>query len=123
MIYYILTLELSQSVGNGVITKHPPEMPIKNFEFANAVPLAARFPAKASYLFSSDYPEHRTVCDLQANTLGLFIVSARMGTILEAEPFVELLPILLMDHRGQVVSDTHSIANFLDPVDCIDRVK
>lgn len=123
MTYYVLTLELGLSVGNGVITAHPAGMPIKNFEFSKAAPLAERFPSGASYAFSPDYPEHRAVCDLQANTLGLFVVSGRMREILAAELLIEYLPIRLLNHRGETVSDTHSIANFLDPVDCIDRAK
>ncbi len=117
---HVLALELDPAVGNGVITDHPPGMTIDNFEFSEALRLADRFPSRPTYAFSADYPEHRAVCDLQANTLGFFVVSARLRKTLSVEPFVEHLEIRLANHRGEVGSDSHTIANFLNPVDCID---
>lgn len=123
MHFHVLTLDLGAALGNGVITAHPAGMPIKNFEFSKAQPLAQRFPAGATYAFSADYPDHRTVCDLQANTLGLFFVSKGLQEILLLESHLECLPVRIANHRGEIVSPGHSIANFLDPVDCVDRAR
>jgi len=118
--YHVLTIDGSAATGNAIIGAHPPGMPIKNFEFARAQPLGARFPSGASYTFSADYPDARAVCDLQSNTLGLFIVSEALRREFAIESAVELLPLRLLDHRGDVVSETHALANFLRPVDCVD---
>jgi hypothetical protein len=101
------------------LSKHP-DHGIEGFEFRQGKSLAARFPAGAEYAMDPDYPDRRTLYDLQPNAMAVLVVSAAFRALLEGDAQVELLPIRILDHRGKVASADHCIVNPLGFVDCID---
>ena len=105
------------------IDDHPEDLPFKSFHFRKGKPLMPKISEPLVYKFSKEKPEGRELVDLQYNTLGLFIVSENFKKILEGKANIEFIPIQLIDHRGNVASDTHCLANILDLRDVIDKEK
>lgn len=84
--------------------------------------LAKRFAKGARLVFDASY-KGRKLVDLQTNAWGGFVVSPRLREILAEEPRIEFLPVAIADHKGKVVTTDYCLANFLSPVDCVDRSK
>lgn len=60
--------------------------------------------------------------DFISNTLGYYIVSARLRELLEEAAGVEIefLPVRIINHKGRVASEEYSVANVIGTLDCVD---
>jgi hypothetical protein len=97
-----------------------PDHGIEGYQFRTGAPLADRYAGPADYAMDADYPDRRTLYDVQPNSLGLLIASDGFARALPPDPNLELLPIRILDHRGKVVGASYWIVHPLGFVDCID---
>lgn len=118
--HYVLALDASPEMMAARISDHPETIGIPSYEFGAGKSLLHRFPKGARYRFSDELPDNRNLFDLQSNGLGVPVISSRLADMLGREKGVELLQIVLVNHRGEVAAGRYSLLNLLEPVDCVD---
>lgn len=74
----------------------------------------------AKYPMSREHPG-MGVPDCVNNAFGLFMISAKLKALLEAEAGLEaeFIPIVILNHKGRVASNEHVIANPIGSIDCV----
>jgi hypothetical protein len=107
--------------GGAVIQKFPDGSP-PQFAYFEARPLAPTFPDPAVMRFSEDFPKETNVLDSVASDLSVPIVSEKVRVVLDrvAPGECEFLPIVLVNHDGEVATKGHAILNPLRTADLID---
>jgi hypothetical protein len=102
-----------------VLEDFPKDYPIKKYKFLKGSRMAVSMEEPLILPFSDAHPDGRKLIDLQHTSLGLKFVSARLRDLLNEEGAIEFIPVVLINHSGQVASEEYTIANFLDAYDCI----
>jgi hypothetical protein len=107
--------------GGAVIQKLPDGSP-PLFEFFEARALGSAFPSPAPMRFSDRFRPQTRVLDSVASDLSIPIVSGRLRAVLDrvAPGQCEFLPVVLLDHEGEVASPDHAIVNPLRTAELID---
>lgn len=72
---------------------------------------------------TADRPKDTVLPDNVYNTDYLTVVSRRLADFLVAcgEKSIELLPLVILDHKRKPVTDEYLVVNAIDPLDCVDR--
>ncbi|RKG95068.1 hypothetical protein D7V97_37875 [Corallococcus sp. CA053C] len=103
------------------IDETPPEIEDKDFLLDEGRPASSWFPAEVVFDFSP--VGGLKPVDSVPNTLGLYIVSEKLRSILESASGArfEFLPVKLRNHKRKLLSEPYFVANLLDVVACVDR--
>jgi len=111
----------NKRVANGCVLNDLKGVP-KIFQLRKGISRLAGFGEDAVYKMKPDRERDMIVPDSVFNTELLIVASARLKDYFEKLniPWVEYLPITLLDHKGKPVKDPCYIINALDPVDCLD---
>jgi len=109
------------SRGGGYIDSYPDGSPT-GWKWHEGMPLSGAYPKDASIEFSGNFPKDRELRDFQPNMLHALIASPRALAILAEHevPGLELLPIAVKDHSGEVVGPGYAFVNPLGGQDAID---
>jgi len=123
MEYFILSM-FSEEEGGAIIESLPKNGP-SEWKYLEGCSLKKQFPVKASIKYSSNYPENRMLHDFVKNILRVLIVSSKVIDLIQKKGGnnVEVLPIELLDHREEIVSDSYGILNLIGSQDIVDMEK
>jgi hypothetical protein len=121
MNFFVLT---TYAMDGGLIEMYPDKSPA-GWRFDKGQSLIKEFPRNAAVQFSDNYPDARKVYDFQPNTLDALIISARVRKLLESLEITnaEYLPVVVKDHKSQIVGEDYAILNLLGGEDAIDMEK
>ena len=94
-----------------------------NFEIHEGQSRLVDWPADASAAMDPNFPKDIGLADSLDGT-GFVLLSNKVRALLEGRigGRVEYLPIKVINHKGRVASEEHSILNPLEVVDCIDPI-
>ena len=123
MEFFVMALALNEAEGVATIHEPPENLPFKSFRFHKGKPLKQLVKEPLKFHFSEDHPRGEKLVDLQHNIRGLFIVSEKLAGILDGHANIGFIPAEIFDHAGELASDTHCIANFLDVCDYVGHEK
>jgi hypothetical protein len=92
-------------------------------ELRNGVSREEGFPPDAALHMDPAHKKDTKLGDQIYNVDGLYVVSVKLRTMIDcAKPAnLEWLPVTIFDHKGNVASGDHAIANPVDVIDCIDQ--
>ncbi|MEM9378336.1 MAG: DUF1629 domain-containing protein [Planctomycetota bacterium] len=91
-------------------------------DLAYSLPRAHDFPSAARFAMDPDFPHDTLLADRLVNLSGLVVASERIANYLRSKelPFVEYLPVSVVDHRGRDVGEPYFIVHPVEPVECLD---
>lgn len=92
----------------------------KTWKLTEAVSMYEDFPPDAE--FPIDPQRGDLLPDIVPNVFNVLIVSSRIRSIFTEEAIddIEYLPLIILDKKGRVKSDTYCVANLIGSVDCLD---
>jgi hypothetical protein len=95
------------------------------YRLNDGTPLACSFPSGVTFTMDPDHADDDKLGDSLLNTDMVLVVSDRLDRFLRehAGPFVEHLPVGIVDHRGRQLGDPYFVAHPIEPVDCFDRAQ
>ncbi|NTX05921.1 imm11 family protein [Myxococcus sp. CA040A] len=105
----------------GFIDSYPRGGPAE-WKFDEGISLAREFPMGGEVSFSASYPDHRNLYDFQFNLMSDLLVSGRARKLIELLEVTnaEWLPVVLKDHKGNVVGPDYAFLNLQGAEDAID---
>ncbi len=113
--------------GDGAILSSEPEEGPKGYVYDKGLPLLSRFPDqdKALMFFDSDFPDCTRLYDTLPMLGNLLVANSRVRRVLGdlGVDNVEYLPVRLLNHARESVSDDYCIVHVLGSVDFIDMEK
>jgi len=110
---------------DSAVIDHFPESNIKKRDINNGKRLKDDLNTQLKLSFSENYPENMKLYDFVENSLNFLIISHRAKVVLDAEKVkhVEFVPIMLVDHKKNVLEEEYYIVNFLERQPIIDMDK
>lgn len=122
MRYFVLVQDLDLEDA-AVLSDPPAQIRDELFRFYEGVLLKDWFPSPAMFPMDPEYPRARKLYALQANTLGLLVISKELKATLDEVGCdnLEYLPISITNHRGKLASADYFVVNILQQVDAMDR--
>lgn len=109
------------SIEAGFIDEYPKGSPT-DWKFDEGISLAKEFPMGGEVSFSDNYPDHRNLYDFQPNLMSDLLVSGRGRKIIESLELTnaEWLPVVVKDHKGNVVGPDYAFLNLQGAEPAID---
>ncbi|WP_163868656.1 imm11 family protein [Myxococcus eversor] len=109
------------AVEAGFIDEYPKGSPT-DWKFAEGISLAKEFPMGGEVSFSDNYPDHRNLYDFQPNLMSDLLVSGRARKLIESLELTnaEWLPVVVKDHKGNVVGPDYAFLNLQGAEPAID---
>ena len=97
----------------------------EGYRLARGESLKADWPSEAYFNMNVDRPENALLMDALFNISSLVIVSKHLRNfLLEWEiAGLELLPVGLKDHSGELIEDPYYVLNLASHFDCLDSAK
>jgi len=118
MKYFVFT---TQGIEAGFIDSYPRNSPTE-WKFAEGISLAKDFPMGGEVSFSDNFPDDRNLYDFQSNLMNGQLVSGRARKLIETLELTnaEWLPVVVKDHKGNIVGPDYAFLNLLGAEDAID---
>ncbi|NTX05922.1 imm11 family protein [Myxococcus sp. CA040A] len=110
-----------RGIEAGYIDEYPRNSPT-DWKFAEGISLAKNFPIGGEVSFSDNHPDNRNLYDFQPNLMRAQLVSGRARKIIESLELTnaEWLPVVVKDHKGNIVGPDYAFLNLLGAEDAID---
>ncbi|NTX53311.1 hypothetical protein HUA74_21955 [Myxococcus sp. CA051A] len=108
----------------GFIESYPRGSPT-DWKFDRGISLAKEFPTGGEVSFSKNYPDDRNLYDFQPNLMSDLLVSGRARKLIESLEVTnaEWLPVVVKDHKGNVVGPDYAFLNLQGAEDAIDMAR
>src|SRR5215217_1244846 len=105
----------------GFIGSYPRGSPTE-WKFDEGISLAKEFPMGGEVSFSKNYPDDRNLYDFQPNLMSDLLVSGRARKLIESLELTnaEWLPVVVKDHKGNVVGPDYAFLNLQGAEPAID---
>jgi hypothetical protein len=105
----------------GFIDEYPRGSPA-DWKFDKGISLAKEFPMGGEVSFSDNYPDDRNLYDFQPNLMSDLLVSGRARKLIQSLEVTnaEWLPVVVKDHKGNVVGKDYAFLNLQGAEDAID---
>jgi len=105
----------------GFIESYPRGSPTE-WKFDEGISLAKEFPMGGEVSFSKNYPDDRNLYDFQPNLMSDLLVSGRARKLIESLELTnaEWLPVVVKDHKGNVVGPDYAFLNLQGAEPAID---
>ncbi|AKQ70061.1 hypothetical protein A176_006973 [Myxococcus hansupus] len=118
MKYFVIKVMAEEA---GFIDSYPRGSPAE-WKFDEGISLAKEFPAGGEVSFSDNYPDDRNLYDFQPNLMSDLLVSGRARKLIESLEVAnaEWLPVVVKDHKGNVVGPDYAFLNLQGAEDAID---
>ncbi|MBZ4417578.1 imm11 family protein [Myxococcus sp. RHSTA-1-4] len=118
MKYFVLKVMAAEA---GFIEEYPRGSPT-DWKFDKGISLAREFPMGGEVSFSDNYPDDRNLYDFQPNLMSDLLVSGRARKLIESLEVTnaEWLPVVVKDHKGNVVGKDYAFLNLQGAEDAID---
>ncbi|MFY2560308.1 imm11 family protein [Corallococcus terminator] len=118
MNYFIFKITAEEA---GFIESYPSGSPT-DWKFDRGISLAKEFPTGGEVSFSKNYPDDRNLYDFQPNLMSTLLVSGRARKLIESLELTnaEWLPVVVKDHKGNVVGPDYAFLNLQGAEDAID---
>ncbi|NVJ25433.1 hypothetical protein HUW62_29830 [Myxococcus sp. AM011] len=118
MNYFIFKVMAEEA---GFIESYPRGSPT-DWKFDRGISLAKEFPTGGEVSFSKSYPDDRNLYDFQPNLMSTLLVSGRARKLIESLEVTnaEWLPVVVKDHKGNVVGPDYAFLNVQGAEDAID---
>ncbi|ATB44483.1 imm11 family protein [Corallococcus macrosporus] len=118
MSFLILKVTLGEA---GFIDAYPRGSPA-DWKFDKGISLTKEFPVGGEVTFSDNRPDARDLHDFQPNLMSGLLVSGRARKLIESLGVsnAEWLPVIVKDHKGNVVSPDYAFLNLQGAEDAID---
>ncbi|WIG94128.1 DUF1629 domain-containing protein [Myxococcus sp. SDU36] len=118
MNYFVLKV---RGADAGFIDAYPRGSPA-DWKFDKGISLAKEFPTGGVVSFSDNYPDARELRDFQPNLMSALLVSGRTRKLLESFDVdnTEWLPVVVKDHKNNVVGPDYAFLNLQGAEDAID---
>lgn len=118
MKYFVFT---THGIDAGFIESYPRNSPTE-WKFDEGISLAKGFPMGGEVSFSDNYPDDRNLYDFQPNLMSDRLVSGRARKLIESMGLTnaEWLPVVVKDHKGNIVGPDYAFLNLLGAEDAID---
>lgn len=111
----------TQGIDAGFIDSYPRNSPTE-WKFAEGISLAKDFPMGGEVSFSDNYPDDRNLYDFQPNLMNGHLASGRARKLIESLGVTnaEWLPVVVKDHKGNIVGPDYAFLNLIGGEDAID---
>ncbi|NTX10534.1 hypothetical protein FJV41_42055 [Myxococcus llanfairpwllgwyngyllgogerychwyrndrobwllllantysiliogogogochensis] len=118
MKYFVLKVMAEEA---GFIEKYPRGSPT-DWKFDRGISLAKEFPSGGEVSFSKNYPDDRNLYDFQPNLMSDLLVSGRARKLIDSLEVTnaEWLPVVVKDHKGNVVGPDYAFLNLQGAEPAID---
>ncbi|WP_434346774.1 imm11 family protein [Myxococcus virescens] len=118
MKYFVFKIRGTEA---GFIDSYPRNSPTE-WKFAEGISLAKDFPIGGEVSFSDNYPDHRNLYDFQPNLMNGHLVSGKARSVIDSLGITnaEWLPVVVKDHKGNVVGPDYAFLNLLGSENAID---
>ncbi|NTX38169.1 hypothetical protein HUA78_27355 [Myxococcus sp. CA033] len=118
MKYFVLKV---RGADAGFVDAYPRGSP-EDWRFDKGISLSKEFPMGGEVSFSDNYPDARDAQDFQPNLMSDLLVSGRARKLIESLEVTnaEWLPVVLKDHKGNVVGPDYAFLNLQGAEDAID---
>ncbi|TQF09928.1 hypothetical protein FJV41_42045 [Myxococcus llanfairpwllgwyngyllgogerychwyrndrobwllllantysiliogogogochensis] len=109
------------AVEAGFIDEYPKGSPT-DWKFDEGISLAKEFPMGGEVSFSKNYPDDQNLYDFQPNLMSDLLVSGRARKLIESLELTnaEWLPVVVKDHKGNVVGPDYAFLNLQGAEPAID---
>ena len=93
------------------------------FELSRGVSRATNFPEDALLHMDANFPKAVKLADQLDSDSGLTIVNAKIAAAITqlSLPDVELLPVSILNHKGDDINQKYFVVNPYTVIDCIDK--
>jgi hypothetical protein len=97
---------------------------LDDWKLLEQMPLAKTLRKEIKIRMDPDFPRDVRLIDVHETSIA-FIVSKRLKETLAetAEPYVEFLPITIINHKGREASKDYFVVNVSKPINCLDVKK
>ncbi|MCP3165930.1 imm11 family protein [Myxococcus qinghaiensis] len=118
MKYFVFKISAEEA---GFIDEYPRGSPA-DWKFEKGISLSKDFPTGGDVSFSDNYPDDRNLYDFQPNLMSDLLVSGRARKLIDslAVSNAEWLPVVVKDHKGNIVGPDYAFLNLQGAEDAID---
>ena len=111
--------------NKGVYVDAIPNSGVANWKYSEGIPLKADFNNDVKIYYSQNFPDGKQLYDFVSNILRVLIVSDKVKQLLQNESIenIEYLPLVVCDHKKNVVDDKYWLINLIGGQDVIDMEK